>query len=114
MGSLEIITYVTVASLTLGFLICWLTFVLPARWEIEARKLNSTRRGLQKVRDDMDEIAYRAELRNAVHKGTPYIPRPANELERLLVDVADPHLEDRLADNTRWSRKASGLRAVES
>lgn len=114
MGSLEIITYVAAASLALGFILCWLAFYLPARWENEARRLNGTRRGLQKVRDDMDEIAYRAELRNAVHKGTPYIAPAATGLERLLVDAADPHLEDRLADNTRWSRKATGLKAVES
>ena len=109
MGSTEIIVYVSAASLALGFLLCWLTFVLPVRWEIEAHRMRSTSRGLQKVRDDMDEIAYRAELRHAVHKGTPYIQRPAVSSDPIVSAIA--HVLD---DNDRWSRKAPDLKAVES
>ena len=109
MGSTEIIVYVCAASLALGFLICWLAFVLPARWEIEAHRMRSTSRGLQKVREDMDEIAYRAELRNAMHHGTPYIARPMVSSDPMVNAIARV-----LDDNDRWSRTTPDLKAVDA
>ena len=108
MGSTEILIYVAVASLGLGFLLCWLAFVIPAQLEIEALRIRNVARGIQKVRDDMDALEYRAELRKAVHKGTPYISPAATELENVLAQIAPPHL----IDNDRWSRKATDLRSV--
>ena len=108
MGSLEILTYVCAASLALGFLICYVALARPYRWENESLRIRNTQRGLQRLRDDMDEAAYRNTLRTE-HAGTPYTK------ETLMYATLGKLLADQTAveDNERWSRKAE-LRAVES
>ena len=59
---------------------------------------------------EREAIQYRA-FRNT-HKGTPYLSPQPTPLENLLVAISDPHLDDRLADNDRWSVKAPELRSV--
>ena len=114
-----------IALAALGFGACWLLFARPARRENEIRRMVASVRSDREARNLMDELDYRRGLRVGEHKGTPYrapyvSPLP-NELERVLVSIDQPTVDEKIqaadtaahnligdvfADNDRWSRKA--------
>ena len=90
-----------IAMFTLGFLAC------AALAAITIRQLALIhRRHIRALTREQRMLAYRAEMRTAVHKGTPYIsPAPSN-LERLLADI------ESVRDDHNASRRAPDLRVV--
>lgn len=104
-----------IATFALGILTgmtyTWLTRVRPVARDLENRRRADMRAHRQRV--------YRAQTRRQ-HLGTPYLestrrkhtaPVPT-DLEKLLVDIADPNLEQRIMDNHNGSRRAPTLRSM--